>query len=148
MPAMIRREPRSQRRTGSQEFLPEAELEVLARLHELREAEVGEVRAALAPLRPLSHASVTTLLRRLEAKGRVSRRRGPVGKAFLYAPTTSATATYTSVVKRLLERVFANDPVTLVSSLVTAKAPTRRELAQLRRLVADLDRHAPSGRAR
>jgi len=118
--------------------LPDAELEVLACLHQVGEAEVAEVRRALGRFRPLSHASVSTLLRRLERRGLVSRRKGPVGKSLLYAPLPAAQATYRGLLARLLERVFAGDPVRLFSSLVSAKRLSRDEVRRLRAIVDDL----------
>lgn len=112
---------------------------MLARLHELGEAEASEIRRKMEALRPLSHASVMTLLGRLEAKSLVSRRKGEVGKAFLYSPTRHAQETYQSVVGRLMERVFANDPVALVSSLFGAKKPTAKQLTRLQDLIDGLD---------
>jgi len=120
------------------ESLPEAELEVLARLQEVGEAQASEIRQRLQPLRPLSHASVMTLLGRLQAKGLVTRRKAEVGKAFVFSPTRKAREAYRDVVGRLLERVFANDPVALVSSLFGAKQPTAEELARLEALVERL----------
>ena len=118
--------------------LPEAELEVLACLHRLGEAEVAEIRRALERFRPLSHASVSTLLRRLERRGLVSRRKGPVGKTLLYAPLPAAQATYRGLLTRLLDRVFADDPVRLVSSLLSARRLSPEELRRLRSIVDDL----------
>ncbi len=43
--------------------------------------------------RPLAHASVCTLLNRLEAKGLVRREKGPVGKAFVYRPSDKPAGT-------------------------------------------------------
>jgi predicted transcriptional regulator len=122
------------------ELLPEAELEVLACLHEHGPAEATAVRAALRRFRPLSHASVVTLLLRLQAKGFVSRRKADAGKAYVYAATRSAGSTQRRVLGRLLQRVFGNDPVSLVSSLLAARSPTAAEVAALRRLVDDLEK--------
>jgi predicted transcriptional regulator len=119
--------------------LPDAELEVLACLHELGEVEVAEIRRALARFRPLSHASVSTLLRRLEGRGLVSRRKGPVGKSLLWAALPSAQATYRGLLTRLLDRVFAGDPVRLVSSLVSSRRLSGDELRRLRSIVDELE---------
>ena len=125
--------------TKSAAPLPDAELEVLACLHDLGEAEVVEIRRALARFRPLSHASVSTLLRRLESRGLVARRKGPVGKSLLYAALPAAQATYRSLLNRMLDRVFAGDPVRLVSSLVSSRRLSRDELRRLRSIVDDLE---------
>jgi predicted transcriptional regulator len=136
-----RRSPSRPRGAGERAAtLPEAELETLAALHELGEAEVREVRARLAAFRALGHASVTTLLRRLEEKGLVRRRRADHGKAFLYSAVPAADVTYGGVVRRLLARVFGGDGVALVSSLFSVSPPDRTEVERLRSLLAELER--------
>jgi predicted transcriptional regulator len=117
---------------------PEAELEVLAVLHERGEADAMTVRRALARKRPMSHASVSTLLRRLEARGLVTRRKADRGKAYLYAATEEAKRTHTRLLRRLLERVFRNDSLSLVAALLAVKPPTESEAKELRKMVDDL----------
>jgi predicted transcriptional regulator len=135
----MRRSPRSTDAPADAAFLPEAELEVLACLHRLGSAETSEIREALHRSRPMTHASVATLLRRLESRKLVGRRKADTGKAFVYYATERPEKTYRSVVERVAERVFNNDKIGLVSSLFGAKPPTADELSQLRRLVDDLD---------
>ncbi len=118
--------------------LPDAELEVLACLHRQGRATAREVRELIHSYRPLAHASVLTLLTRLEAKGLVSREKGPVGKAFIYIPTQRSRATPRNVLKRILQRVFHGDGVALVTSLFQTKPPSHEELNQLEHLLTDL----------
>jgi BlaI family penicillinase repressor len=117
--------------------LPEAELEILACLHRGGEATAREIREALWAQRPRAHGSVLTLLGRLQRRGLVSRRKGDIGKAFVFAPTTQASATVRPLLKRLLNRVFDGNPVDMVASLFETRPPTLRELDELERLVAD-----------
>ena len=130
---------------AASESLPEAELEVLARLHELGEAEASVIRRRLEPLRPLSHASVMTLLGRLEVKGLVGKRKADVGKAFVFFATRSPEATYRNVVGRMLQRVFDNDPVALVASAFGARTPKAEELDRLKALVAAMEAEDAGG---
>jgi BlaI family penicillinase repressor len=120
--------------------LPDAELEVLACLHRRGEATARDVREALWDQRPMAHGSVLTLLGRLERRGLVSRKKGPVGKAFVYEPTRQHTTTVRPVLRRLVDRVFAGSPVDLVASLFETRPPTRTELEAIQRLVRDLRR--------
>jgi predicted transcriptional regulator len=130
----------SKKRNLSAEALPEAELEVLSILHRLEEADAVEVRRALRVLRPLSHSSVVTLLRRLEVRGLVGRRKAERGKAFIYSPVQSAVATYSSVIGRMLRRVFHQDSLSMVTSLFAAKPPTQSEVRELRKLLDQLEK--------
>jgi predicted transcriptional regulator len=134
----IRRKSRSALNPTTEDALPEAELEVLAYLHLQGEADVATIRERLNPFRPMAHASVVTLLKRLEGKDLVTKRKGERGKAFIYSATREPRTTYRQVVGRLLERVFGGSRLTLVSSLFEATAPSAEELAQLKKLVDDL----------
>jgi BlaI family transcriptional regulator, penicillinase repressor len=136
----IRRKSRSTVNPLPDNALPEAELEVLACVHQQGEAEAATIRERLTPFRPMTHASVVTLLRRLEDKSLVTKRKGERGKAFIYSAVQEPGATYRQVVGRLLERVFGGSKLTLVSSLFETKAPTEDELTQLRELVEQLYR--------
>jgi BlaI family transcriptional regulator, penicillinase repressor len=136
----IRRKSRSTGNPLPDDALPEAELEVLACVHQQGEAEAATIRERLNPFRPMTHASVVTLLRRLEDKSLVTKRKGARGKAFIYSAVQEPGATYRQVVGRLLERVFGGSKLTLVSSLFETKAPTEDELAQLKELVDQLHR--------
>lgn len=126
--------------------LPDAELEVLASLHRRGEATARDVREALWDQRPMAHGSVLTLLGRLERRGLVSRKKGPVGKAFVYQPTRRHTATVRPILRRLVDRVFAGNPVDLVASLFETQPPTHKELEAIQRLVRDLRRKREGAR--
>lgn len=136
----MRRKARSQEASPKEQILPEAEMEVLAVLHARGEADARQVREALAAFRPMSHASVLTLLGRLEAKELVTRRKGEVGKAFVYAAAKSPKPMYRSLLRRVVRRIFSNDPAQLVASLFDAKPPSADELRQIRELVEAMEK--------
>ena len=122
----------------TEERLPDAELEVMACLWRLREASARQLREAMASFRPMAHASIVTLLNRLEAKGLVRREKGPVGKAFLFAPTGRPGKTYRRVIGDVLQRIFGGNGPALVASLFETQPPTPDELEQLQRLLDEL----------
>jgi len=124
----------------SETRVPEAEMELLARLQRRGEATARDLREDLWNDRPMAHGSVLTLLGRLERRGLVTRRKGSVGKAYVYSPTRDAGASTRPLLKRLVNRVFNNDPIDLVASLFETRPPTPRELDALQQLVADLKR--------
>ena len=119
--------------------LPDAELEVLASLWKSSKATARQVREAMADYRPMSHGAMVTLLKRLQAKGLVSREKGPVGKAFIYRPTKSAKPTYRRLLHNLVQRVFGGNGVELVANLLDAQPPTPGQLERLHELLDDLD---------
>ena len=115
-------------------------MEILALLQHDGEAEASAIRQRLAAFRPMTHPSVVTLLGRLEAKGLVSRRKADTGKAFVYSATVAAKPLYRGFLRRVVRRIFADDPASLGASLFDAKAPTRQELDRIRELVDELER--------
>ncbi len=128
--------------------LPDAELEVLACLWQQNEATARQVREAIADYRPLAHASVVTLLGRLEAKGLVSRRKADVGKAFVYTPTLPASRTFRTVLGDVLQRIFRGDGVAMVASLFETKPPTQDELVELQALLDKLKKRSKASTKR
>lgn len=119
----------------SEERLPDAELEVMACLWQLREATARQLREEMMSYRPMAHTSVVTLLGRLEAKGLVKRAKGPVGKAFVYKPLRRPGKTYRRVIGDVLQRIFGGNGPALVASLFETKPPTPAELAELQQLL-------------
>ena len=117
---------------------PAAELDVLAYLWRNREASTREIREGLCGYRPMSDGSVATLLRRLEAKGLVSRRKCSVKKVFIYRPTCSARLAYQQAVRIIAERLFGGNGLEMVSTLLGAKPPTADQLDQLEEMLNEL----------
>ncbi len=117
---------------------PAAELEVLACLQQLGQATAREIRENMQGYRPMTHGSVMNLLKRLEAKRLVTRKKGPVGKAFLYQSTQAVRSIYHSVLGRLVNRVFAGDSLALVASLFETKPPDVEQLGRLEQLLDEL----------
>lgn len=122
--------------------IPESELEVLACLDRLGAATARDVREAMDGYRPMAHGSMVTLLKRLEARGLVSRRKAKTGKAFVYRPSSETTAMYQNVLARLRERIFGGDPVALVASLFDEEPPDESELTELQSLLDRLRQEA------
>jgi len=126
----------------SDDQLPDAELEVMACLWQLREATARQVREAMQIYRPMAHTSVVTLLGRLEAKGLVKRAKGPVGKAFVYTPLRRPGKTYRRVIGNVLQRIFGGNGPALVASLFETQPPTPAEVEELQRLLDQLRQKA------
>lgn len=133
----------------SPEDLPHTELEVLACLWNRGTSTAAEIRQSLAPFRPMAHASVLTLLKRLAEKGLVTREKSGRGKAFAYRATRRPQPTYRRLLGRLTERVFGGSSVALVASLLESQTPSQEELHQIRQLLDQLqDREGRKGQAK
>ena len=134
---------RSSRKSGANAQagnLPDAELEVLACLWQAASATARSVRETMKGYRPMSHGAMVTILKRLESKGLVSKKKGPVGKAFLYEPTRAPQPTYRKIMRDLRERVFGGCGVTMVASLFETRPPSAEELDTLQELLDELRR--------
>ena len=89
----------------------------------------ADVTAALE--RPLTNATVRTLLRRLEAKGYV--RHVVEGRVFVYSPRVAEAQAGTGAVRRIVQRFFGGSASKLVSGLVDEGLITPEEVQALSR---------------
>jgi BlaI family penicillinase repressor len=137
--SMVNRESSRKLEQGP-DGLPDTELEALACLWQAGSVTAREVREAMNDYRPMTHGAMVTILKRLEAKGLVTKRKGPVGKAFLYSATSKPEPMYRKIMHDLRERVFGGSGVTMVASLLETKPPTPKELEELQGLLDALKR--------
>ena len=118
--------------------LPDGELELLTVLWRLETATAKEIGDALRPKRDLNHATICTLLRRLEDRKCVRRNKIPGSREYLYEAIAKPEPTRKALVKNLLQRAFDGSGVELVHSLFQSSAPDADEIKQLESLLADL----------
>jgi BlaI family transcriptional regulator, penicillinase repressor len=118
--------------------LPEAELDVLSCILRQGEITAREIREALALARPMAHASVVTLLTRLENKHLVRKEKGKKGKAFVYETTQERAKVYRSLIGTMLQRVFGGNGMALVHSLFEAKPPDAKEIEHLQAMLDEM----------
>lgn len=122
----------------SEKNVPTAELEVLACLRQMEQATAREIREHMHAYRPMAHGSVVNLLKRLEAKKLITKKKGPVGKAFVYRPRAATAGIYENLLSKLLNRVFGGDSLAMVASLFETRPPDSRELEKLEALLNEL----------
>jgi predicted transcriptional regulator len=134
----VTKQQRSRTIEPTGEKLPDADLEVLACLWQASEATARQVRETMYPYRPMTHGAMVTLLKRLSAKGWVHRKKGPVGKAFLYMPTHEPEPTQRRLLQVLKHRIFGGSGLAVVANLLDADPPSTEEIDQLQGLLNDL----------
>jgi predicted transcriptional regulator len=122
----------------TEQNVPTAELEVLACIRQMEQATAREIRERMHSYRPMAHGSVVNLLKRLEAKKLVTRKKGPVGKAFVYRPRAATASIYEGVLNRLLNRIYGGDSMALVASLFETRPPDIHQLEKLEELLEEL----------
>ena len=99
----------------AREVPPPLELMCLRALWSLEEANVKAVQQVVAESRPLAYTTIMTVLDRLVRKGMLARRK--VGRAFVYAPTSSRDAMRRAAVRELLEGYFDGSEEELIRFL-------------------------------
>ena len=116
--------------------LPDAELAVLKVIWQLGgHATARQVREKLKPAR--DHATISTLLRRLESKDFLKREKGE-GREFIYRSIAKPEKTRKELVKSLLQRAFDGSGIEMVQALFQTKPPTAAEIDELEELLESL----------
>lgn len=112
---------------SAREVPPPLELLCLRALWWLREGNVRDVQAVVAQSRPLAYTTIMTVLDRLVRKGKLARRK--VGRAFVYAPTTSRDEMRRAAIRELLEGFFDGSEEELVRFLRGAEQQVKAAAA-------------------
>jgi predicted transcriptional regulator len=115
--------------------LTDAELRLMEVLWDKGTATVGDVVEGLPKSIPLAYSTVLTTLRILENKGYI--RHSKNGRAFVYRPLVDRDQARDKAVTHLLRRFFENSPEQLMLSLIEAKKIDPKELARLRKRIAE-----------
>jgi BlaI family penicillinase repressor len=109
----------------------ERELDVMGVLWDAGGATVAEVRERLADA--LAYTTVLTVLRTLEEKGYV--RHEEEGKAYRYHPLVARQEAGSSVLKRMLRKLFKDSPELLLTHLVSDRGLSDAELRRMHDLL-------------
>lgn len=117
--------------------IPEAELDVLAMLWRKGSLTAAEIRKSLEERRTLSHASVLTLIGRLQERGLVSIENEKRGKAFIFRAVRPGIVKG-RLIRDFVERVFDGSRLDLVSALLDSKVPTDDEIDKLQETLDEL----------
>jgi BlaI family transcriptional regulator, penicillinase repressor len=114
-------------------YFPPRELAVMSVLWRLGSASVSDVREALEE--DLAYTSVLSALQTLEEKGFV--RHEPEGRAYRYFPTVAADRAGKSALARIRDAIFQGSAERMFAQMVADKRLGRKELEQMRQLLAD-----------
>jgi len=114
--------------------LGDLQLKIMKVLWKLGSASVAKVHEQLAGDR-LAYTTVATMLRKMEDRGLV--RHCEQRRRFIYTPAVSAKEVTRSMADDLVDRLFEGSLADAVSHLLESRDVSRRELAQLERLVRE-----------
>lgn len=119
----------------------DAELAILRVLWQRGPSTVRDVHTELGRAQSVGYTTVLKLLQIMTAKGLV--RREEAGRQHVYEPTLSEDQTQRQVVEHVLDRVFGGAAHKLVLQALSARPATPEELAEIRRLLNDLEKGTP-----
>ena len=100
-----------------------------------------DVVAALAARQDWQEATVKTLLNRLLKKGAIRAEKD--GRRFLYSPAIEREAWVLDESQGLLERLFGGRVAPLVAHFSAQRRLSRKDIAELRRLLEEIDDGQP-----
>jgi predicted transcriptional regulator len=109
-------------------------MEVLWRAHPLT---TEEVVAVLKTRQSWQESTIKTLLNRLLRKGAISAEKA--GRRYSYSPLLEREQWISTESEGLLERLFGGRIAPLVAHFSEQRKLTRRDIAELKRLIEDLD---------
>jgi len=124
--------------------LSPAETEIVRLIWQLGAATVQDVRDKLPPERDIAYATVQTLLRRLLAKGYVTR--DASGRAHVFRPAVDRDRVIKRTVGDFVQRLFGGDPAPLLLHLADRAELTPQQAERLRRLL-DADGREDKGKS-
>lgn len=115
----------------------DAELAILRVLWSRGPSTVREVHDELARTRPSVYTSTLKLMQIMAEKGLVGRDESQ--RSHIYTAAVSEQAAERQIVGDVLERVFGGSPGRLVLQALATKPASPEELAEIRRLLDDLE---------
>ncbi|HZO89628.1 MAG TPA: BlaI/MecI/CopY family transcriptional regulator [Chthonomonadaceae bacterium] len=115
----------------------DAELSILRVLWRCGPSTVREVHEQLSRERPMVYTTVLKLLQIMTEKGLVTRE--DAGRAHIYQAAQSEEYAQRTLVGDLLDRVFGGSAQKLVLQALTARKASPEELAEIRKLLDELE---------
>jgi len=104
-------------------------------LWECGEATVGQVFELIGKESELAYTTISTMLRKMEARGLISHR--SEGRTFIYRAKVAAETVSRSMADHLVDRMFEGSLTEAVNHLLITRDVSRDELAKLERLIAE-----------
>ena len=121
-------------RKGKIHRLGDLQLRIMKILWAREEATVAEVFDELSKVANLAYTTVSTMLRKMEARGLITHR--TEGRSFVYRPKVAADAVSRSMIDHLVDRMFEGNLTAAVNHLLTTREVSQGELKALEQLIA------------
>ncbi|MCW5982612.1 MAG: BlaI/MecI/CopY family transcriptional regulator [Bryobacteraceae bacterium] len=118
----------------------DAELEILTALWSFGPSTVRDVHQAISRRKPVQYSTVLKFMQIMAEKGLV--RRDERQRAHVYEAARSREWTQRQLAGDLLERAFGGSAANLVMGALGARKTSKRELAEIRKLLDDYEKEA------
>jgi BlaI family penicillinase repressor len=122
-------------RKGKNLRLGDLQLRIMKVLWAREEATVADVFEELGKGADLAYTTVSTMLRKMEARGLIAHR--TEGRSFVYRAKVASEAVSRSMIDHLVDRMFEGNLTAAVNHLLTTRDVSREELKALERLIAE-----------
>jgi BlaI family penicillinase repressor len=113
------------------------ELEIMKVVWQHADVTVRDVYETLLERRKIAYTTVMTMMKILEEKGYLKRRREE--RAFVYRPTRPEQVVVRSMVREFVDRVFNGSAQPLLVHLVRDRQVSEEELEELARLIKEAE---------
>ena len=123
-----------------------AELELLYVLWDLGPSTVREIHEALSEEKATGYTTTLKILQKMADKGLV--RRNESRRSHVYEAACRAEETQRQLVRDLLRRAFGGSPGKLVVQALSEEKATPAELAEIRRILDDLESKRNKGKSK
>jgi len=120
-------------------------MEVLGYVAEHGPISVGEVAERFSASHGLARTTILTVIDRLRRKGYLMRKR--VEGVYRYSPTVPAPELLRSLVSDFAQRVLGGSPQPFLAYLLEEAELSDRQVAELRKLVREMERKRKGGRS-
>jgi predicted transcriptional regulator len=111
------------------------ELEIMKLVWQRRAATVRDVYEALLERRKIAYTSVMTMMKILETKGYLKKRRQD--RAFLYRPAHPKNQVIGGMIREFIDRVFNGSAEPLLVHLVKSRRLREKDLQKIARMVEE-----------
>jgi BlaI family transcriptional regulator, penicillinase repressor len=112
------------------------ELEIMKLVWQLERASVREVYEALLEHRKIAYTTVMTMMKILETKGYLKKRRQE--RAFIYRPTRPKSKVIGGMIREFIDRVFNGSAEPLLVHLVKARHIREKDLRTIARMIEEI----------
>jgi BlaI family transcriptional regulator, penicillinase repressor len=116
----------------------DAELELLRVLWDRGASTVREIHGALGDAKDTGYTTTLKILQKMAEKGLVHRDES--ARSHIYTAAIAAEKTQRQLVRDLLKKAFGGSPGRLVLQALSEKRATEDELAEIRRLIDELEK--------